>query len=129
LDDELCIQQNSVHNGKATPPVQERAQHTQPLRGFPPYLVDVSRPGQPIIEGHPQITGYINPYDWLTEDSNWPRGSWIRPRVKIIAMFFDTLIAILHFLSQSSKSARYDSRELTSSDDLRDVAMTAVSSA
>jgi hypothetical protein len=72
--DELPEEQNSVPNGKATPPVQKRAQHTQPLRGFLPYLVDVSRPGQPFIEGHPQITGCIYPHDWLTEESNWPRG-------------------------------------------------------
>ena len=40
---ELPEEQKSVPNGKATPPVQERTQHTQPLKGFLPYLVDVSR--------------------------------------------------------------------------------------
>jgi hypothetical protein len=71
--DELPEEQNAVPNRETTPPVRERAQHTQPLRGFLPYLVDVSRPGQPFIEGHPQITGCINPHDWLIEESNWPR--------------------------------------------------------
>jgi hypothetical protein len=40
--DELPEEQNTVPNVQATPPVQERAQNTQPLRGFLPYLVDVS---------------------------------------------------------------------------------------
>jgi hypothetical protein len=71
---ELPEEQNSVPNGKATRPVQVRAQNTQPLKGFLPYLVDVSRPGQPFIEGHPQIAGCINPHDWLTEESNWSSG-------------------------------------------------------
>ena len=67
--DELHVEQNTVPNGEATP-VQESAQNTQPLRGFLPYLVDVRRPGQPFIRGHPQIAGCINPYDWLPEESN-----------------------------------------------------------
>jgi hypothetical protein len=33
----------------------------------------VSRPGKPFIKGHPQTVGCINPHDWLTEESNWPR--------------------------------------------------------
>jgi hypothetical protein len=66
--DELPEQQNTVPNGEATPPVLERAQNTQPLRGFLPYLADVSRPGQPFIKSNPQIAGCINPHDWLTEE-------------------------------------------------------------
>jgi hypothetical protein len=66
--DELPEEQNTVLNGEATPPVQERAQHTQPLRGFLPYLVEVRLPGQPIIKSYAQIAGCFNPHDWLTEE-------------------------------------------------------------
>jgi hypothetical protein len=61
------VEQNTVPDGKATPPVQERTQHTQPLRGSFLYLVDVRPPGQSFIEGHTQIAGCINPYNWLPE--------------------------------------------------------------
>jgi hypothetical protein len=52
--DELPEEQNTVPNGKTTPPVQERAQSTQTVRGFLPYLVDVRRPGQPFMKNHPE---------------------------------------------------------------------------
>ena len=53
--DELSIEQNTVPDGEAAPPVQERTQHFQPLGGFFPNLVSVERPGQPLIKGHTQI--------------------------------------------------------------------------
>ena len=31
----------------------------------------MSRPGEPCIEGHPKITGGIDPFDWLPEELNW----------------------------------------------------------
>ena len=71
--DELPVEQYTVPDGEATPPVQERTQHSQSLGGFFPYLVDVRRPGQPFIKGHTQIAGCINPYDWLPEQKNWTR--------------------------------------------------------
>ena len=70
--DKLPEEQNTVPNGEATPPVQGRAQHAQPLRGFLPYLVDMRRSGQLFIKGYPHIAGSINPFDLLTEERNWP---------------------------------------------------------
>lgn len=55
--DELLIEQGSIPEGQTTLPVQEGTQHTQPLGSFLPFLIDMRRPGQPCINGHPRILG------------------------------------------------------------------------
>jgi hypothetical protein len=72
--DRLLVRYLSEGWPKSSKPQAKGDFGPQLLRGFLPYLVDVSRPVQPPIEGHPQITGCINPHDWFTEESNRPRG-------------------------------------------------------
>ena len=62
--DELLIQQNTILDGE-TASVQERSQS---LCRFLSHLMDMFRPGEPFIEGHPKIKGIINPLDWLPEE-------------------------------------------------------------
>jgi hypothetical protein len=64
---ELLIQQYSVSDGQATRPVKKRTQHSQSLGLFTSDLNDMRRPDQPCIKGHPQITGGVDPMDWLPE--------------------------------------------------------------
>ena len=63
---ELTVKHNTIPYRQSTPHVQNRPQHSQPLGSFLPNLVDVRRPGQPCVWDHSQITGSIDPLDWLT---------------------------------------------------------------
>jgi hypothetical protein len=61
---QLLIQQNTIPDGKTASPIKERS---QPLRRFLSHMIKVFRPGEPFIEGHPRMTGVIDPFDWLPE--------------------------------------------------------------
>ena len=62
---ELLIQQNSVIDGEAASPVKERDKQPQSLGSFLPNLDDMRRPGLSSIKDHSQITGCVDPLDWL----------------------------------------------------------------
>jgi hypothetical protein len=68
---ELTVKHNTIPYRQFTPHVQKRPQHSQPLGSFLPNLVDVRRPGQPCVCDHSQITGSIDPLDWLPENLYW----------------------------------------------------------
>ena len=65
---ELPIQQNTIPDGETAFPVQERSQRSKTLCHFLSQLVDMFRPGELFIKGHPKITGVIDPLDWLPEE-------------------------------------------------------------
>ena len=67
VTDELLIQQNTIPDGKTASPIQGRSQRSQSLCRFLSHLIDMFRPGEPFIKGHPKITGVIDPLDWLPE--------------------------------------------------------------
>jgi hypothetical protein len=62
--DELLVKQHTISDGQATSPIKEGAKHTQSLSCLSSYLVDMCRPGQPCIKGHPKIPCCFNPMDW-----------------------------------------------------------------
>jgi len=71
------------------------------------HLIDMFRPGEPFIKGHPKITGVVDPFNWLPEELHCsgfrdaPTGLG-----EITAELFETLIAILQSLSHCSRSLR-----------------------
>ena len=66
--DELLIQQNTIPDGETASPVQERSQCSQSFCRFLSHPIDRFRPGEPFIKGHPNITGVVDPLDWLSEE-------------------------------------------------------------
>jgi hypothetical protein len=66
---ELLIKQNAILDREAASPVQERTQYSQSLSSLLSHLIDMFRPGEPSVEGHPKITGGIGPFDGLPEKS------------------------------------------------------------
>ena len=66
--EELLVEQDPVPQGQITLPVQERTKHTHPLSSFLSHLIDVRRPGESWIQGHPQITSCFDTFDWFPED-------------------------------------------------------------
>ena len=65
--DELLIQQNTIPDGEAASPVQERSKYSQSLSRFLSHLIDVFRPCEPLIKGHPKIRSFVDLFDWLFE--------------------------------------------------------------
>jgi hypothetical protein len=65
--DELFIQQHAIPDGEAASPVKERTQYSQSLSRLLSHLIDMFRPGEPSVEGHPKITGGIDPFDSLKD--------------------------------------------------------------
>ena len=63
---ELLTEQNSISGGQSL--LFKRAPNTLSLCHFLSRLLDMSRPIQPFIEGHAEITGDIDSVDWLHED-------------------------------------------------------------
>jgi len=62
---ELLIQQNTIPDGETASPVQERSQCFQSLCRFLCHPIDTFRPGEPLIKGHPKITGVVDQFVWL----------------------------------------------------------------
>jgi hypothetical protein len=71
--DEQLIKQDSVPNEEITLPIQEGIQHTYILSSFLSELIDVRRPGESCMYGHPQITSCFDPLDWFLEECYWSR--------------------------------------------------------
>jgi hypothetical protein len=70
--DELLVQQHPVSDGQANSPVKEGTEHAHSLSRLSSYLVDVCRPGKPIIKVDPEISWRFDPRYWLSENMNWP---------------------------------------------------------
>jgi hypothetical protein len=64
--DELILQV-SVPDGDILP-IKERSQHTYPLSGFLPHLIDVRLPGESFIYGYTPVTSSIDQLDWFPEE-------------------------------------------------------------
>jgi len=93
-------------------------------------LIDMSRPGQPCIKGHPKEKGGST--QWVcSPKSRTGRGVGMRLQAlaKSIAVLFETLMEILHSLIHRSRSPRYDAMKLSSSAGWRDVDKMAILSA
>jgi hypothetical protein len=89
------------------------------------------RPDHPYIKDHSQTQTPVSTH-WIGSPRSCNgRGSGNRhhPFAKSISLLLETLIALLHSLSHLSRSLKYASKYLTSSSELRDVAMIAVTSA
>jgi hypothetical protein len=69
--DELLIEQNSIPDGETASPFWERSQHSQYVCHFLSHLIDMCRPGESFITGHPKVTGGIDPLDLFPEELNW----------------------------------------------------------
>jgi hypothetical protein len=67
--DELHIQQNTIRDGESASP-EERSLRSQPLRRFLSHLIDMFRPGEPLIKSKPKLTGVFDPLDWIPEKLN-----------------------------------------------------------
>jgi len=50
---ELLIQQSSIFDGGTIPHAKERTKHSQSLGRILFDMIDMKRPGQPFIKGHP----------------------------------------------------------------------------
>jgi hypothetical protein len=64
---ELLTKQHTACDGQATSPINELARHALSLSYLSSNLVDVGRPGQPCIRGHPRIPCCFDPFYWLSE--------------------------------------------------------------
>jgi hypothetical protein len=69
--DELLIYQESVPDGEITLPIEERTQHAHHLGSSLPDLVDVTRPDELCIWGHPQVPSCVDPLDRFPEKRYW----------------------------------------------------------
>ena len=67
--DELPVEQDTIPDGEATPPVHERTHHPQSLGEFLTTLIDVRRSGYPSIKNHHQKT--------VSPNSRTGRGFWM----------------------------------------------------
>jgi hypothetical protein len=75
------------------------------------------RPGEWFINGHSKVTGGSDPLDWFPEELNWSGfGMRLPALAKGIAERFETWKTIVHLLSHRSRSLRYVSMYLVSSD-------------
>jgi len=106
---ELLIQQNTIPDGETASPLQESSQRFQSMcrflsRRFLSYLIEMFRTGDPFIEIRPQITG-SSTYSIGSPKICTTRGFGTRLPVlaKRIAELVETLMAILHSLSQRSR--------------------------
>ena len=73
--DQLLVQQQSIPDvyiyNNISAPISDMSQPSQSLCRFLSHLIDMSRPVEPCIKGHPKITDIIDPLDWLTQELNW----------------------------------------------------------
>lgn len=117
--DELLIQQKSDSDGD----------HSQSFSHFLPHLIDLRQRGQLCIKGHPHERAVLT--QWigsLKRCTSRGLGMRLPTFANSITGPFETM-GILHSFTHCSRSLRYDSRQLTSYNGLRDVATMAVSSA
>lgn len=63
MADEPLIKQHTVPDKQATSPIKEGVEQAQSLRCLSSHLVNVYRPGQPCIKGHPKKPCCFDPLD------------------------------------------------------------------
>jgi hypothetical protein len=126
---ELLVKQHTVSDAQAASPVKERAKHAQSLSCLflPCCCVP---PGQLCIKGHPKIPCCFDQFYCLSEKMNWSELlDASRSLKKSTAVLFEMLMANLQSRSQCASLIRWVSTYPTRSDNLRDEATRAVSSA